>query len=99
MLRMSLPSSSWITLASACGSSRSTPVCSIGAVTMNTMRSTSNTSSMGVTLISLLRRRGPPVFMPIDRLLLEEVPAHDVEEVLGELLHLRLQHGDLADEV
>src|SRR6202012_4993734 len=87
--------------ASALGSVTGTPTCSIGAATMKMMRSTSMTSTIGVTLISASIEPPPPLPLPVDiaiRRLPQEVALHDVEEVVREGVHLGRQHLDLPQE-
>src|SRR5512145_1798741 len=73
-----------------------------GAVTMKMMRSTSITSTSGVTLISLSVWRPPP---PVDMATAlsprrpEEVAPDDVEEVVREVGHLAVEDPDLRREV
>src|SRR5688572_30815255 len=94
----SFPSSFGMTCARACGSDTSTPVWIIGAATMKITSSTSMTSTRGVTLMSASMPPPPP---PDDMAIAlpQEVTLHDVEEVVGEGLHLRRQHLGLAGEV
>src|SRR6185436_3775105 len=85
----------------ACGRFSFTPCWMSGAVTMKMIKSTSITSTIGVTLISLIvvRPGSPrlPMAMAV-RPLLEEVPLHDVEEVRGEVAHLGVEHPDPRHE-
>src|SRR5512138_3563788 len=99
MERTSFCSSASTALARASGSLTSTPCWMSGAVTMKMMRSTSITSTSGVTLISVrVWRPEPPEDIATARLLAEEVPADDVEEVVREVGHLAVEHADLRDE-
>src|SRR5690349_14127311 len=99
----SLPSGSSTFLAATCGSWRSTPVLFIiGAVIMKMIRSTSMTSTNGVTLISALSSSPLPAFIAMAASSLasaQEVPLDDVEVVLLEGVHLRAQHADPPREV
>src|SRR5215475_13921929 len=101
----SLPSGSSMFLAATCGSWSSTPVLFIiGAVIMKMIRSTSMTSTNGVTLISAFSSSPLPAFIamagrPGQRRSAQEVPLDDVEVVLLEGVHLGAQHPDPAREV
>src|ERR1700677_2677298 len=90
-------------LAWLCGKSSGTPTVSSGADTINTINSTSMTSTNGVTLISLMTaRRRPrrlpvratfstltPIFVPSPALV--DLPRQDRRELVGETLQpLRL---------
>src|SRR5690349_22199452 len=81
-----------------CGSWMSTAVFIIGAATMKMISSTSMTSTIGVTLISLLRSSPPPVFIAMPTTSPQEVALDDVEVVLLERLHLGAEHADPAHE-
>src|SRR5512134_1741674 len=77
----------------------STPVFIIGAATMKMISRTSMTSTIGVTLISLLRSSPPPpAFMPMVTTSPQEMALDDVEVVLLERLHLRAQDADSTHE-
>src|SRR5688572_5151539 len=85
----------------ASGSLTSTPRCSIGAVTMKMISSTSITSTSGITLISASvvetrrpRPRGAPPLgigrtFGIPQRLLREVPFGDVQKFQGEVVQVR----------
>src|SRR5258705_13267215 len=82
------------------GRSMATPCCRMGAVTMKMMSSTSMTSTSGVTLMSEIDpppSDGPPPNAML-RLLLQEMPIGDVEELDGEGVDLGRQHAKLARE-
>src|SRR5512145_2423643 len=90
-------SSARIALAFACGRFTSTPWVSIGAVTMKMMRRTSMTSTRGVTLMSAIIRRSPP--LPVDiaiALHLVRVALEEVDELDGEAVDPR---GDRPDPI
>src|SRR5512134_3113770 len=90
-------SSARIALAFAWGRFTSTPWVSIGAVTMKMMRSTSITSTRGVTLISANIRRSPPFPLEIAIVLhLVRVALEKVDELDGEAVDPR---GDRPDPV
>src|SRR5512139_69441 len=94
-------SSARIALAFACGRFTSTPWVSIGAVTMKMMRSTSITSTSGVTLISAMILRSPARPDPVIAmgshplgLALEEV-----DELGAEAVHPVQDRPDAVQEV
>src|ERR1700757_912029 len=100
ILRTSFSSACSICCAWARGRSTLTPLWMSGAVTMKMMSSTSMTSTSGVTLMSVIARRPPPVSPPnaTSGRLLEDVPLDDVQEVGAEVAHLVLQHADARVE-
>src|SRR5512136_1291376 len=97
--RTSFCSSAFTAWARTSGRATSTPCWIRGAVTMKMMRSTSITSTSGVTLISVrVWRPEPPVPEATGGSSAEEVPLHDVEEVVGEVGHLAVEDPDARDE-
>src|SRR5512134_1595949 len=94
-------SSARIALAFAWGRFTSTPWVSIGAVTMKMMRSTSITSTRGVTLISAIIRRSP-LLLPVERAIalhLVDVAFEEVDELDGEAVDPRRDRPDPVEEV
>src|SRR5512134_2533631 len=94
-------SSARMALAFAWGRFTSTPWVSIGAVTMKMMRSTSITSTRGVTLISAIIRRSPSR-LPVERAIalhLVDVAFEEVDELDGEAVDPRRDRPDPVEEV
>src|SRR5512134_1155601 len=87
-----ITASSWVAMAlvSALGRFTWTPCCIMGAVTMKMTRSTSITSTRGVTLICDMVPRSLLFLLPSSMgwlLLLGEGPLDDVQELGGEVVH------------
>src|SRR5262249_34373124 len=87
---------------SVLGSETETPWWSIGAVTMKMIRSTSMTSTRGVTLMSARWSKGSP-FGPAENAMalrvLREVALGQVEELEREVVHRGAHLPDLTHEV
>src|SRR5512134_3223766 len=93
-------SSARMALAFAWGRFTSTPWVSIGAVTMKMMRSTSITSTRGVTLISAIILRSP-LLLPVIAMALHlvDVAFEEVEELDSEAVDPRRDRPDPVEEV
>src|SRR5690349_5660801 len=83
------------------GNSTDTPCWMIGAVTMKMTRSTSITSTSGVTLICAMLPLPPRLSKPaivLHLISFQEVPLGDVEKLRREVVHLRREHAHLPRE-
>src|SRR3972149_3249656 len=80
------------------GKATSTPCTSIGAVTMKIIRSTSMTSTRGVTLISAIRRPGFLLFSTsigfCPQRLGENISFHNVQKIADEAIQI---HGETIE--
>src|SRR5574341_523834 len=93
-------SSEWSALALAWGRFTSTPWVIIGAVTMKMIRRTSMTSTSGVTLMSAIILRSPP--LPSVKAMashLVRVALEEVQELDGEAVHPGGDHADPVREI
>src|SRR5262245_54118243 len=81
------------------GSATSTPVCNNGVTTMKMMSSTKQTSTKGVTLMSLFTALTRSGLLCLGSML-APLPLHEeVDELGGRVRHLELQPLELAGEV